>query len=58
MKVVTAEDAEDVVEIMKSSMMDTYSDEFGVVDFNRSQYGFKMIPNFTAIATSFISGAR
>ena len=36
---VTAEDAHDVVEIMQCSMIDTVSDEFGVLDFDRSQHG-------------------
>ena len=34
---VTMQDAEDVVEIMKTSMIDTCTDDFGVVDFARSQ---------------------
>ncbi|GAB6026064.1 DNA replication licensing factor mcm8 [Chamberlinius hualienensis] len=39
---VTEEDAKDVVEIMKYSMMDTYSDEHGFLDFTRSQNGSGM----------------
>ncbi|XP_033631713.1 DNA helicase MCM8-like [Asterias rubens] len=35
-------DAEDVVELMKFSMIDTYSDEFGHLDFQRSQHGSGM----------------
>ena len=35
-------DAEDVVEVMKYSMMDTYSDELGFLDFTRSQHGSGM----------------
>ncbi|XP_070576847.1 DNA helicase MCM8-like [Ptychodera flava] len=38
----TAKDAEDVIEIMKYSMVDTYSDEFGLLDFQRSQHGSGM----------------
>ncbi|TSM77312.1 DNA helicase MCM8 [Bagarius yarrelli] len=38
----TRHDAEDVVEIMKHSLKDTYSDEFGRLDFDRSQLGSGM----------------
>ncbi|KAM6084691.1 DNA helicase MCM8 isoform 3-T3 [Theristicus caerulescens] len=38
----TKEDAEDVIEIMKYSMLGTYSDEFGKLDFERSQHGSGM----------------
>uniref|UniRef100_A0A673HN88 DNA helicase MCM8 n=1 Tax=Sinocyclocheilus rhinocerous TaxID=307959 RepID=A0A673HN88_9TELE len=38
----TQSDAEDVVEIMKHSLADTYSDEFGRLDFDRSQLGSGM----------------
>ncbi|XP_048727562.2 DNA helicase MCM8-like isoform X2 [Ostrea edulis] len=38
----TKEDAEDVIEIMKYSMVDTYSDQFGSLDFLRSQHGSGM----------------
>ncbi|KAG5265875.1 hypothetical protein AALO_G00247300 [Alosa alosa] len=38
----TQDDAEDVVEIMKHSLTDTYSDEFGRLDFERSQLGSGM----------------
>ncbi|MCI4382531.1 hypothetical protein PGIGA_G00015970 [Pangasianodon gigas] len=38
----TQSDAEDVVEIMKHSLTDTYSDEFGRLDFDRSQLGSGM----------------
>lgn len=41
-EVVTQQDAEEVVEIMKCSMVDTYSDEFGQLDFQRSQHGSGM----------------
>ncbi|XP_068237217.1 DNA helicase MCM8-like [Palaemon carinicauda] len=35
----TEDDARDVVEVMRFSMMDTFSDEFGLLDFQRSQHG-------------------
>ncbi|XP_052226288.1 DNA helicase MCM8-like isoform X2 [Dreissena polymorpha] len=38
----TKEDAEDVIEIMKYSMVDTYSDQYGGLDFKRSQHGSGM----------------
>ncbi|KAG8430836.1 hypothetical protein GDO86_019917 [Hymenochirus boettgeri] len=38
----TKEDAEDVVQIMKYSLLGTYSDEFGKLDFDRSQHGSGM----------------
>ncbi|XP_051815675.1 DNA helicase MCM8 [Acanthochromis polyacanthus] len=38
----TKSDAEDVVEIMKHSLADTYSDGFGNLDFERSQLGSGM----------------
>ncbi|KAM8947570.1 DNA helicase MCM8 [Pelodytes ibericus] len=38
----TKEYAEDVVQIMKYSLLGTYSDEFGKLDFNRSQHGSGM----------------
>ncbi|XP_077169313.1 DNA helicase MCM8 isoform X2 [Paroedura picta] len=38
----TKEDADDVIEIMKYSMLGTYSDEFGRLDFERSQHGSGM----------------
>ncbi|GAB1601268.1 DNA helicase MCM8 [Argonauta hians] len=38
----TKEDAEDVIAIMKYSMKETYSDEFGSLDFRRSQHGSGM----------------
>ncbi|XP_044516641.1 DNA helicase MCM8 isoform X3 [Gracilinanus agilis] len=38
----TKEDAEDIVEIMKYSMLGTYSDQFGNLDFERSQHGSGM----------------
>lgn len=36
------QDAREVVEIMKYSMIDTYTDEFGQLDFQRSQHGSGM----------------
>ena len=33
---VSKDDAEDVVEIMKSALLDACTDEFGVVDFSRA----------------------
>ncbi|XP_071961751.1 DNA helicase MCM8-like [Antedon mediterranea] len=39
---VTEQDATDVVEMMKYSMIDTFSDEFGFMDFARSQHGSGM----------------
>ncbi|CAD5111428.1 DgyrCDS736 [Dimorphilus gyrociliatus] len=36
---VTVEDAMDVIEMMEYSLLDTYSDEEGKVDFSRSQMG-------------------
>ncbi len=36
------QDAKDVVEVMKYSMFDTFSDQFGLVDFQRSQHGSGM----------------
>lgn len=44
----TKEDAEDIVEIMKHSMLGTYSDEFGNLDFERSQHGSGMSNRSTA----------
>uniref|UniRef100_UPI00358FB3BE DNA helicase MCM8 isoform X2 n=1 Tax=Myxine glutinosa TaxID=7769 RepID=UPI00358FB3BE len=38
----TKEDAEDVVQIMKHSFLDTFSDEFGTLQFQRSQHGSGM----------------
>ncbi|XP_064623313.1 DNA helicase MCM8-like [Lineus longissimus] len=38
----TAQDAQDVIDIMKDSMMDTFSNEFGFLDFQRSQHGSGM----------------
>lgn len=38
----TGEDARDVVEILKFSMNDTFSDQYGMLDFNRSQHGSGM----------------
>ena len=39
---VTAEDARDVVEIMKHSLWESYKDETGNIDFQRSQNGTGM----------------
>ncbi|XP_041352396.1 LOW QUALITY PROTEIN: DNA helicase MCM8-like [Gigantopelta aegis] len=41
-EVATVQDAEDVIEIMKYSMVDTYSDQYGWIDFKRSQHGSGM----------------
>jgi DNA helicase MCM8 len=38
----TQQDARDVIEIMKFSMRDTYSDEYGFLDYQRSQHGSGM----------------
>lgn len=35
----TEEDARDVVELMKHSLLDTFCDELGALDFQRSQNG-------------------
>lgn len=35
----TEADAIDVVDIFKHSMIDTFSDQFGAIDFSRSQHG-------------------
>ena len=35
-------DAREVVQIMKASMIDTYSDENGLLDFSRLQHGAGM----------------
>jgi DNA replicative helicase MCM subunit Mcm2 (Cdc46/Mcm family) len=39
---VTADDAHDVVELMKSSMMDIFTDDLGGLDYQRSQNGSGM----------------
>uniref|UniRef100_A0A6I8PEL4 DNA helicase MCM8 n=1 Tax=Ornithorhynchus anatinus TaxID=9258 RepID=A0A6I8PEL4_ORNAN len=49
----TKEDAEDVIEIMKYSMLGTYTDEFGNLDFERSQHGSGM--SNRSLAKRFIS---
>lgn len=41
-EVASEQDAQDVVEVMKYSMLDTFSDEFGMVDFQRCPYGSGM----------------
>ncbi|PIK54156.1 putative DNA replication licensing factor MCM8 isoform 2 [Apostichopus japonicus] len=38
----TEQDAQDVIDLMKFSMVDTYSDQFGFLDFQRSQHGSGM----------------
>ncbi|KAH6583211.1 hypothetical protein BASA60_001570 [Batrachochytrium salamandrivorans] len=38
-EVVTEQDAQDVVQIMKVSLWDTYEDDVGNIDFQRSQHG-------------------
>lgn len=40
---VVKEDAEEVVEIMRHSLWESYEDEFGNVDLHRSQHGRLMI---------------
>ena len=39
---VSGEDTREVVQIMEFSMSDTFSDEFGLIDFDRSQHGCGM----------------
>ncbi|XP_039594602.1 DNA helicase MCM8 isoform X2 [Polypterus senegalus] len=41
-EIASKQDAEDVVEIMKHSLLETFSDEFGKLDFERSQLGSGM----------------
>ena len=41
-EVAVEQDALDVIEMMKTSMVDTFSDEFGVIDFTRAQMGSGM----------------
>jgi DNA helicase MCM8 len=41
-ELVTEKDASDVVEIMKHTLWDSYQDENGRMDFNRSQHGVGM----------------
>ncbi len=38
----SGDDAREVVQIMKFSMRDTFSDEYGSLDFDRSQHGSGM----------------
>ena len=38
----TARDASDVVELMRYSMLDTFSDQYGFLDFSRCQHGSGM----------------
>ena len=38
-EVVTEQDAQDVIQIMKISLWDTYEDGVGKIDFRRSQHG-------------------
>ncbi|XP_023237196.1 DNA helicase MCM8-like isoform X2 [Centruroides sculpturatus] len=49
----TKQDALDIVELMKFSMIDTYSDQFGLLHFQRSQHGSGMSSN--SKAKKFIS---
>lgn len=49
----TVQDALDVIEIMKYSMADTLTDEFGQLDFGRSQHGSGM--SKASQARSFVS---
>ncbi|KAK7103109.1 DNA helicase MCM8-like [Littorina saxatilis] len=41
-EVATPSDAQDVIDIMKYSMVDVFTDQFGVLDFQRSQHGSGM----------------
>ncbi|XP_064477165.1 DNA helicase MCM8-like [Ornithodoros turicata] len=52
-EVCTAQDAQDIVEIMKHSMADTLTNELGQVDFGRSQHGSGM--SRASQARSFIA---
>lgn len=49
----TKQDALDTVELMRYSMIDTYSDQFGLLHFQRSQHGSGMSSN--SKAKKFIS---
>ncbi|XP_052800629.1 DNA helicase MCM8-like isoform X2 [Mya arenaria] len=55
-EIASREDAEDVIEIMKYSMVDTYSDQFGGLDFLRSQHGSGM--SGKAQPKKFIAGLQ
>ncbi|XP_025104122.1 DNA helicase MCM8-like [Pomacea canaliculata] len=52
----TAKDAEEVVEIMKYSMLDVFTDQFGLLDFQRSQLGSGM--SGRSIPKKFISALQ
>lgn len=54
----TAQDARDVVEIMKFSMNDTFSDQYGILDFDRSQHGSGMSQRAQVRACSVQLGYR
>lgn len=41
-EIANVQDAKDVIEVMKFSMIETCSDEFGNLDFRRSQHGSGM----------------
>lgn len=46
-------DAMDVVELMRWSMIDTFIDEFGALDFHRSSHGSGMSTK-NQVTTSFL----
>eukprot|EP01103_Thecamoeba_quadrilineata_P010325 TRINITY_DN2192_c0_g2_i2.p1 TRINITY_DN2192_c0_g2~~TRINITY_DN2192_c0_g2_i2.p1 ORF type:complete len:637 (-),score=120.88 TRINITY_DN2192_c0_g2_i2:248-2158(-) len=53
-EVITAEDALDVIEIMKESLFDSFEDEYGLIDFNRGTTGMskaKQASRFIAALT-------
>ena len=52
----TEQDALQVVEIMRSSMIDTFSDDIGVLDFSRSQMGSGM--SSRGAAKKFLAAAQ
>lgn len=52
---VTEEDAKEVVDIMKFSMIDTYIDEFGFLDFRRSQHGSGMSNRSQVSCSSYVN---
>ncbi|KAG1652187.1 DNA helicase MCM8 [Nymphon striatum] len=55
-EIVRADDAREIIDLMKFSMVDTYTDELGNLDFRRSQHGSGMskqsqIKRFIAVLT-------
>ena len=52
----TLHDANDVIDVMKYSMIDTYSDQFGFLDFSRSQHGSGM--STKSAAKRFVSALQ